>query len=99
MPSDNAGHICHGHPLTVLWPRMADGLPYSLRVVVCYPGPWHGELPCESRHQDMDGWMLCEQGGMEGEIREQVMQKCCGFARWGNEREECVYGREEGSEE
>ncbi len=26
-------------------------------------------------------------------------QECCGFARWGNEREECVYGCEEGSEE
>ncbi len=23
-------------------------------------------------------------------------QECCGFARWGNEGEECVYGREEG---
>ncbi len=26
-------------------------------------------------------------------------QECCGFAHWGNEREECVYGCEEGSEE
>ncbi len=25
-------------------------------------------------------------------------QECCGFARWGNEREKCVYGCEEGLE-
>ncbi len=28
------------------------------QVVVCCSGPWHEELPCGSRHQDMDGWMM-----------------------------------------
>ncbi len=47
------------------------------------------------------GTVLCKRGGMEGEIRERVMKGrgCCGFTRWGNEREKRIYGREEGSEE
>ncbi len=46
------------------------------------------------------GTELCKHGGMEGEIRvNDERQACDGVARWGNEREECVYGREEGSEE
>ncbi len=48
--------MCHIYPLTVSWPRMADGHPHSSRVVVCCSGPWHGELPCGRRRHDMDGW-------------------------------------------
>ncbi len=44
--------------------------------------------------------VLCKHGGMEGEIRaSDERQECCGFARWGNKREKCVYGCEEGLKE
>ncbi len=29
-------------------------MPSQLGVVVCCSGPWHGELPCGSRRQDID---------------------------------------------
>ncbi len=40
-------------------------------------------------------------GGMEGEIRERVMKvrSVVGLLTMSNDSEECVYGREEGSEE
>ncbi len=45
------------------------------------------------------GTVLCKHGGMEGKIRERVMKgRSCGFTRWGNEREKCFYGCEEGLE-
>ena len=47
-------------PLIVLWPGMVDSRPYSSRVVDSYSGPWHGELPCGSRHQDMNEWCISE---------------------------------------
>ncbi len=45
--------------------------------------------------------VLCKHGGMKGEIREQVMKgrSVVRLLAGGNEREECVYGREAGSEE
>ncbi len=46
------------------------------------------------------GTVLCKHGGMDAEIRvSDERQESCGVTCWGNEREECVYGREERSEE
>ncbi len=46
--------------------------------------------------------VLCKHGGVEGEIRERVMKGRSvvgSLAGVANEREECVYGHEKGSEE
>ncbi len=47
------------------------------------------------------GTVLCKHGGMEGELRERVMKgrSVVGSLAGGNEKEECVYGSEEGFEE
>ncbi len=45
--------------------------------------------------------LLCMYGGNERRNKgaSDERKECCGFTRWGNEGEECVYGCEEGSEE
>ncbi len=47
------------------------------------------------------GTLLCKHGGngRRNTGASDERQECCGFARWGNEREKCVYGCEEGLKE
>ncbi len=47
------------------------------------------------------GTVICKHGGngRRNKGASDEGQKCCGFARWGDEGEECIYGCEEGSEE
>ncbi len=47
-------------------------------------------------------WEQCYVSMGDGMINKRASDEryeCYGFARWGNEREKCVYGSEEASEE